>query len=384
MVKKIVFIQPTLAPYAKTRFEELAKDKQLDIYLLFEHKTLPHRKGWEVTPVKGCKTIVIGGHNLKSKVYKPELNAYIEGVRGIPYTIPKYLMNIKPDIVIVCNASQLLFVNSVKKILNFKTGIIVEDTIHATKGRSNLSKRLKKIALNLVDFYLPFSNDAIEYLHVNGINNSIYKTSWSMKTDLFYNDNEVSEIRRKIRSRHKLDNKVVFITLTQLIPRKGLKNLIESWNDSDNRLKSDAELLILGDGPEKEDLIELLVRRQIYNVQLLGNKSYTEVAEYLQASDIFILPTLEDLFSLSVMEAMASKLPVMTSIYNGARELIIESKNGYVFDSKSKEDTIKALNNMYSDKGRLNEMGNLSYEIISNYTDELVMRKLGNTLKGIK
>jgi glycosyltransferase involved in cell wall biosynthesis len=384
MKKKVVFIQPTLAPYAKTRFEELAKDNELDIYLLFEHKTLPHRKGWEVTPVKGCKTIVIGGYNLKSKVFKPELNAHIEGVRGIPYTIPKYLMDIKPDIVIICNATQLLFVNTVKKLLNFKTGIVIEDTIHATKGRSNLNKKLKGIALKMVDFYLPYSNDAIEYLKLNGINENIYKTSWSMKTDLFYNDSEVLKIRKKIRELHSLSNKMVFITLTQLIPRKGLKNLIEAWNESNDQMKSDSELLILGDGPEKEKLSELLIQKNINNIKLLGNKTYSEVAEYLQASDVFILPTLEDLFSLSVMEAMASRLPVMTSIYNGARELINESENGYVFDSKNMEDTIRALNNMYLDKNRLKDMGNASYKIISNYTDEIVMGKLANTLKGIK
>jgi glycosyltransferase involved in cell wall biosynthesis len=383
MQKKIVFIQPTLAPYAKTRFEELAKNKDLDIYLLFEHKTLPHRKGWEVTPVKGCKTFVIGGYNLKSKVYKPELNAYIEGIRGIPYTIPKYLIEIKPDVVIICNATQLLFVNSVKKLLNFKTGIVVEDTIHATKGRSSFNRKLKRLALKHVDFYLPYSNDAIEFLHLNGVNNDIFKTSWSMKTDQFYNADEVNVIREKIRKRHSLGNKVVFITLTQLIPRKGIKNLIEAWNESNEQIKKDAELLILGDGPEKDELNALLVDKKINNISLLGNKSYSEVAEYLQASDVFILPTLEDLFSLSVMEAMASKLPVMTSIYNGARELIIESENGYVFDPKNKDNMVNALNTIYLDKDRLQQMGNKSYEIISDYTDELVMQRLGNTLKGI-
>lgn len=383
MKRKVVFVQPTLAPYAKTRFEELAKDKDLDIYLLFEHETLEHRKGWKVTEVEGCKTIIIGGYNKKRKIYKPDLNCHMEGIRGIPYTLSKHLLTINPNIVVVCNATQLFFVNIVKPFLNFKTGIVVEDTIHANKGRSNFNKMLKSTALKFVDFYLPYSNDAVDFLNYNRIYKNIFRTSWSMKPELFdINDSKNNSVKL-ISADLKSMDKIIFICVTQLIPRKGMKNLFQAWNLLENKIKSNIELIVLGDGPQKEELLNIIKHNNIDNIHLLGNKEYQEVTIYLKEADVFILPTLEDLFSLVVMEAMSSSLPVLTSTNNGARELIYEGENGYVFDAEDISNIKLAIEKIYADRFRLKQMGKKSYEIISEYSNEKVMSKLAKILKEI-
>ena len=383
MKRKVVFVQPTLAPYAKTRFEELAKDKDLDIYLLFEHETLEHRKGWKVTEVEGCKTIIIGGYNKKRKIYKPDLNCHIEGIRGIPYTLSKHLLTINPNIVVVCNATQLFFVNIVKPFLNFKTGIVVEDTIHANKGRSNFNKMLKSTALKFVDFYLPYSNDAVDFLNYNRIYKNIFRTSWSMKLELFdINDSKNNSVKL-ISADLKSKDKIIFICVTQLIPRKGMKNLFQAWNLLENKIKSNIELIVLGDGPQKEELLNIIKHNNIDNIHLLGNKEYQEVTIYLKEADVFILPTLEDLFSLVVMEAMSSSLPVLTSTNNGARELIYEGEKGYVFDAEDFSNIKLAIEKIYADRFRLKQMGKKSYEIISEYSNEKVMSKLAKILKEI-
>ena len=100
-------------------------------------------------------------------------------------------------------------------------------------------------------------------------------------------------------------------------------------------------------------------------------------------ADVFILPTLEDLFSLVVMEAMSSSLPVLTSTNNGARELIYEGENGYVFDAEDISNIKLAIEKIYADRFRLKQMGKKSYEIISEYSNEKVMSKLAKILKEI-
>jgi UDP-glucose:(heptosyl)LPS alpha-1,3-glucosyltransferase len=66
-------------------------------------------------------------------------------------------------------------------------------------------------------------------------------------------------------------------------------------------------------------------------VHFIGPVSFVE--QYYEASDLFIFPTIYEPFSNVCLEAMASGLPVATSQINGASEIIIEGKNGYVIEN---------------------------------------------------
>lgn len=75
---------------------------------------------------------------------------------------------------------------------------------------------------------------------------------------------------------------------------------------------------------------------------------------------------LEDLCGLAVFEAVASGLPVMTTIYNGTRDLVHEGVNGCVFNPENKNSIIDALRKM--DKTDLHAMSEASKEISRKYT----------------
>ena len=100
-----------------------------------------------------------------------------------------------------------------------------------------------------------------------------------------------------------------------------------------------------------------------------GSVDYDDIAKYYVAADFFIMPTLEDNWSLVVPEAMACGLPVLCSEYNGCHpELIDSGKNGWVFDPLSREDTFQALKKCAENKSRLKQMGEKSKEIVSHHT----------------
>lgn len=60
---------------------------------------------------------------------------------------------------------------------------------------------------------------------------------------------------------------------------------------------------------------------------------YNDMSTFYKAVDIFALPSIYDTFSLSVLEAMASGLPVIVSSSVGASEIIEDGKNGFIIDS---------------------------------------------------
>ena len=86
-----------------------------------------------------------------------------------------------------------------------------------------------------------------------------------------------------------------------------------------------ARLLIVGDG------IADVKRHMMYNgkVVLAGNQS--DVAPYLQAMDIFVLPSLLETTSLATLEAMATQVPVICTPVGLIKEYIREKKNGLLF-----------------------------------------------------
>ena len=99
----------------------------------------------------------------------------------------------------------------------------------------------------------------------------------------------------------------------------------------------------MGDGPERQSL-EQSAKSKGLNVRFIGPVDYDKLAPYYAAADAFIIPTLEDNWSLVVPEAMACGLPILCSKYNGCwPELVQEGRNGWVFDPLDPADTVRCL-----------------------------------------
>ena len=127
----------------------------------------------------------------------------------------------------------------------------------------------------------------------------------------------------------KNSNHKIFITVGRLDSQKNISTLIKSFKN----LSPENRLLIIGDGPEKNNLINLI---QKYNLNkqvfLLGKKK--NVYKYLNIADYFIFSSRAEGFPNVLIEAMACNLPIITSDFKtGAREIIDPNLK---FDTKIK------------------------------------------------
>jgi len=80
-----------------------------------------------------------------------------------------------------------------------------------------------------------------------------------------------------------------------------------------------------------------------------------EIEHYYAASDIYVHPTFYDPCSLTVLEALASGLPVVTSRFNGAADAITSDKGGEVLDDPADVEALARSIAFYFDEGRRNE-----------------------------
>jgi len=95
------------------------------------------------------------------------------------------------------------------------------------------------------------------------------------------------------------------------------------------RKEIDSKLLLIGDGPERNNM-ELLCRElgACDDIRFLGKQE--KVEEILNIADIFMLPSATESFGLAALEAMACGVPVISSNAGGIPEINIHDQTGYL------------------------------------------------------
>lgn len=161
----------------------------------------------------------------------------------------------------------------------------------------------------------------------------------------------------------KEDSLVVSFT-GRLLPEKGVNELLVAFKEiaDDN-----VYLIFAGDGPEMQQLS----KNKNKNVILLGKIDFEKVVCLLSVSDIFCLPSVSEGFSTSLLEAAATKTPIISTDTGGARELMPDDSYGLVIPDNSVYEIKKALLKMIGDTDYRNQSSNNCYQrLIENFSWE--------------
>jgi N-acetyl-alpha-D-glucosaminyl L-malate synthase BshA len=131
-------------------------------------------------------------------------------------------------------------------------------------------------------------------------------------------------------------------------PVKNISNVIKVFYNIQKEVKS--KLLMIGEGPEKNNAEKMCQDLGISHlVKFLGNTN--QVEKNLCHSDLFLLPSSTESFGLAALEAMASKVAVISSNAGGLPEINIDGDTGYVCDYNDIESmTSKAISILSDNK----------------------------------
>lgn len=169
---------------------------------------------------------------------------------------------------------------------------------------------------------------------------------------------------------------ITYLYSGYLIPRKGVDYLLQAWMKHIQTYPKD-QLLLVGGGELQESLSKTYGGEK--SIHFMGTVVYDTIYRYYNVADVFVIPTLEDNWSLVVPEAMACGLPVACSVYNGCYpELVHEGENGALFDPLDVKSTVKALD--YFHHVDLEQQGARSIEIEKQYNTERVAQNIFNAL----
>lgn len=378
--KKIVFVLPVQSPYVTLRLESLATDTELDVVLLLEEASMGHRPGWRPQPISNVTVEVLGGALFPRLVKHRDLGYAIAGIRSMPWRLPFALWCHRPDVVVVCNATQLFVALPLRWLLGYRLGLNVEDTPHATRNLGRWNRRVKAWCYRRADFWLPFSAMAEQFLVSIGVEERCYRTSWSLDMAALAPRREA---REQVRENLSVGERMLFLFAGALIPGKGVMPLLRSWAQLPDGLRKQAMLVLVGSGSQKQEAQHYAEATGLVEVVFLGQVPYADMQDYYSAADIFVLPTFQDLYSLVVVEAMACGCPVLTTLYNGASELVEDGVTGWLFDVSNPCAIREVLEQAIAKRLDLPEMGKKARQRVSDMDNVEVMRQLGRVLKRV-
>ena len=161
------------------------------------------------------------------------------------------------------------------------------------------------------------------------------------KVEVVYNPVSIKESLDRVTPDH--ENAFVFVTTCRLVPVKNLSTLLAVFKElvsrnPDKKMK----LWIVGDGTEKEKL-----QKQVDDLELNGKVVFCgfqeDVRPYLEAADVFVLPSFSEGFSISLVEAMLCGLPCIVTNQGGPSEIIEDQVTGFLINPSNPDQIQKAM-----------------------------------------
>jgi glycosyltransferase involved in cell wall biosynthesis len=135
-------------------------------------------------------------------------------------------------------------------------------------------------------------------------------------------------------------------------------------------------LVFAGDGKDRENL-DTLVNQLNVNDNIIFLGSINNVETYLSQADIYLHSAKSEAFGLTLLEAMASGLPVITLDGKGNRDLIEQGKNGYMIYEQNPELFAQTIIDLWEDRQKYYEISTYAQEYarqydIKQYVDNLL------------
>lgn len=364
---KVLYCNPSFWEYRLPFYEALNKLFDGNFHVLYSPKRFVH--GHERLLKNIEERLGENAHpyadELMYDVHTHSFNEYSEEYKHIPIPLGlwKMMTQIKPDVLITEGFYQWTPIVQLWAFFHrLPVFVGYERTLHTERNNGKLKTWIRKLQDRGINGYLVNGIETRRYLESIGVDSTkIHEVGMSADSEGLRKD--VCAFK-KTSSYMKFKNKfnhggLVYLFTGKLIERKGVVPMLMAWKQHIVDFPNDT-LVLVGDGELMADCRKIADNEK--SVFLEGRVDYALIHQYYAISDVYVLPTIEDNWSLVIPEAMACGLPVATSIYNGCHvELIYEGENGITFDTYKPESLINALS--YFHQHDLKNMGLKSIEI---------------------
>jgi UDP-glucose:(heptosyl)LPS alpha-1,3-glucosyltransferase len=145
--------------------------------------------------------------------------------------------------------------------------------------------------------------------------------------------------------------------------------------------RKNVKVLVVGE--DNKAVFEKQAERLRVSAQILFLGAAASMRDSYATSDVFILPTYYEAFSLASLEAAASGLPLLATRVNGTEELIVEGENGF-FIERDAENISEKVRMLLDDKAQRDALGSNARKSAEKYSWDAITQRTLEVYKQIQ
>lgn len=234
-------------------------------------------------------------------------------------------------------------------------------TVHSTPEKEN--KKIKLI--------LKICKSKIRLIGISetiaGMIRDFYKVKY--KIPIIYNPVNLAKFQEVSLDRN--DNYVTFIIVARLVPVKNHQLLLDAFERTLKNFKN-IRLKIVGDGPLKETLIQHTHNLGIFSkIDFLGQQD--NIPYILKTADVFVLCSIYEGLPLSILEAMAAGLPIISTNVGGIKDIVKD--NGILVESNNVKALSEAMLELAKNEEKRKKMSENSLTSVIKYDSRTMTQK---------
>lgn len=264
------------------------------------------------------------------------------------------------------------FAGVMGRIAAYIAGVpVIVSHVHTAWNLKSRNRLIDKLLSRITDKIICCSKAVRDFV--------VYKEGIDLqKTALIYNGCPCVIPDREIISNHNLIHEIQIIVVASLVENKGHRFLFEAIARINRNLENKPiKLIVVGDGPLKMELIQLIQYLEIVeNVEFIG--IIEDVQPIIARSDILVLPSIKrEGMPIVVLEAMCHAKPVIGTRIGGIPELIEDGVNGFLIEPKDSTDLSERILMLVNHKLIREQMGMAGRQIFLNkYTSEKMIQNI--------
>lgn len=160
-----------------------------------------------------------------------------------------------------------------------------------------------------------------------------------VNTEIFYPKN-----KGNCRELLKLDKNEILITTTgRLNKLKGWEFMLDCFLEF-NKIYNNSKFVFIGDGEDRNKIEKKIIDMKLESkVSIAGRLNHDKLSQYLGASNLYIMGSYVEGWATSLVEAIASGIPVCVTDFSSASDLVENGLNGYIIKDHDKAKFVKSM-----------------------------------------
>jgi glycosyltransferase involved in cell wall biosynthesis len=361
--RRLVILTEIISPYRIPVFNVLARQKEINLHVIFLAETDPTQRHW--------------------LVYKDEIQfsyeilpSWRQRLRGynilLNWGVRFALRRASPEVILCGGYNYIASWECLWWARRHSVPFMVwvESTGKDLRGGYPPVEFLKARFMHSCRAFVVSGKASFEYARSLGAESSVIFTAPdAVDTDFFSKRSEVARRKGVDHSQMPCLPGRYFLFVGRLVREKGVFDLLQAYRTLAPELRSQISIVFVGEGPARLELERCAAAISQGSVHFAGFVQREQLASYYASADVFVFPTHTDPWGLVINEAMASGLPVITSNAAGCVDDLVEDHwNGRVVPPGNTDQLASAMCELASQAELRSLMGQRSRERIQRYS----------------